>query len=258
LPIGGARVTIRLLPLNRLAEFVAVPTTPRVIAIGDIHGCNTALATLIDGLKPVDHDTIIMLGDAVDRGPDSSDVIRQLMALRERCRVVCLQGNHEQMLLDALDGRMPIQEWLVHGGAETLDSYRQGAGMNALDAGHVKFIRTWGDVFESDSHFFAHGNYLATRPLNRWRDLRWQSLKWHTPEPHISGKTAVLGHTSNKQGDILNLGHLLCIDTYCHGGGWMTAFDAATGRVWQSNEQGEFRRNELPPIQSAVAVQKYP
>ena len=132
--------------------------------------------------------------------------------------------------------------------------------MDALDPEHVEFIRTWGDVYESDSHFFAHGNYLATRPLDRqpWRDLRWQSLKWHTPEPHISGKTAVLGHTSNKQGQVLNLGHLICIDTYCHGVGWLTAFDATTGRLWQSNEQGDFRRNELPPIQTAAAVRQYP
>ena len=232
----------------------------RIIAIGDIHGCNTALATLVDGIEPENSDTIIMLGDAVDRGPDSRDVIRQLLSLGTRCQLVCILGNHEQMLLDALDGRMPIQEWLVHGGAETLDSYRQGAGMDALDAEHVQFMRSWGDVYESDSHFFAHGNYLATRALRKqpWRDLRWQSLKWHTPEPHISGKTAVLGHTSNKQGEILNLGHLICIDTYCHGGGWLTAFDSTTGRVWQANERGDFRHNKLPPVQSAAAVRLYP
>ena len=68
--------------------------------------------------------------------------------------------------------------------------------------------------------------------------------------PHCSGKTAVLGHTSNKQGQIVNLGHLVCIDTYCCGGYWLTAFDATTGRVWQANEAGEFRSGELPPIQA--------
>jgi serine/threonine protein phosphatase 1 len=195
-----------------------------------------------------------MLGDVIDRGPDSRDAIGQLIALRERCRLVCLQGNHEQMMLDALDGKMPIQEWLVHGGAETLDSYGKGAGMNALDPTHVDFIRTWGDVYESDSHFFAHGNYLATRPLDRqpWRDLRWQSLKWHTPEPHISGKTAVLGHTSNKQGEILNLGHLICIDTYCHGG---CGSQRSTQRVVASGKRtklgsfvaSNFRRSRMKP-----------
>jgi serine/threonine protein phosphatase 1 len=228
---------------------------PRTLAIGDIHGCNTALATLLEGLELTADDAVVMLGDAVDRGPDSRDVVGQLMALRERCQVVCILGNHEQMLLDALDGRMPLQEWLVHGGAQTLDSYGQGAGLNALDPTHIEFIRTWGDVHETESHFFAHGNYLATRPLNRqpWRDLRWQSLKWHTPAAHVSGKTAVLGHTSNKQGEILNLGHLVCIDTYCHGGKWLTALDAASGRVWQANEFRELRTAELPPPIDAAA-----
>jgi serine/threonine protein phosphatase 1 len=239
--------------LNRSRQLEKV--APRIIAIGDVHGCNTALATLLEGMKLRADDAVVMLGDVIDRGPDSRDVIQQLLALGECCQVVCIQGNHEQMLLDAVDGLMPVQEWLVHGGAETLDSYGKGAGLNALDPQHVEFLRSWGDVYECPSHFFAHGNYLATRPLDRqpWRDLRWQSLKWHTPEPHVSGRTAVLGHTSNKQGEIVNLGHLICIDTYCHGGYWLTAFDATTGRVWQSNEAGDFRSHELPAIQAAVA-----
>jgi serine/threonine protein phosphatase 1 len=233
-----------------------VKPAPRTIAIGDVHGCHTALATMLDALKLSTDDTVVMLGDAIDRGPDSRDCIRQLMELAERCRVVCIQGNHEQMLLDAVDGRMALQEWLVHGGAETLDSYGKGAGVSAVDAEHIEFIRTWGDVHECPTHFFAHGNYLASRPLDRqpWRDLRWQSLNWHTPGAHISGKTAVLGHTSNKQGEILNLGHLVCLDTYCHGGCWLTAFDATNARVYQASQAGEFRTNELPPIRASASA----
>lgn len=226
----------------------------RVIAIGDIHGCATALATLVDGLKLQQDDVVVMLGDAVDRGPDSRGVIQQLMSLAGRCQLVSIVGNHEQMMLEALDGDIPIQEWLMHGGAATLDSYGRGAGINAVDAAHVDFMRSWGDVYQTDSHFFAHGNYIASRPLETqpWIDLRWQSLNWHTPAAHISGKTAVLGHTSNKQGNVVNLGHIVCIDTYCCGGFWLTAFDTTTGQIWQANEPGEFRTGELPPIQAAM------
>ena len=226
---------------------------PRVLAIGDIHGCDVALATLLEGLKPKADDVVVMLGDAIDRGPDSRGVLDRLLDLQDRCQLVCITGNHEQMLLESLDGDMPIHEWLIHGGAETLDSYGHGAGVNAVEPRHIDFMRTWGDVYETDSHFFAHGNYVATRPLDRqpWTDLRWQSLAWHTPAPHASGKTAVLGHTSNKQGQVVNLGHLICIDTYCCGGYWLTAFDSTTGRLWQANEAGKFRAAELPPIQSA-------
>jgi serine/threonine protein phosphatase 1 len=229
-----------------------VKPAPRTLAIGDIHGCSVALATLVEGLKIRQDDTVVMLGDAIDRGPDSRGVIDQLLKLQEQCRLVCILGNHEQMLIEAIEGEIPVQEWLYHGGAEALDSYGKGAGVNAVTPAHVDFMRTWIDVYESDGHFFAHGNYVAMRPLEQqpWRDLRWQSLTWHTPAPHRSGKTAILGHTSNKQGEIVNLGYLICIDTYCCGGYWLTALDATTGRVWQSNEAGQFRMGELPPIQS--------
>jgi serine/threonine protein phosphatase 1 len=238
-----------------MKRFTVTPA-PRTLAIGDIHGCGTALAALVDGLKITAEDTVVMLGDAIDRGPDSRGVIEQLLALDQRTNLVCIQGNHEQMLLDARAGEMPIQEWLMHGGAQALDSYGKGFGIDAVPAEHIDFLKSWGDVYETDGHFFVHGNYYATRPLDQqpWRDLRWQSLKWHTPAPHVSGKTAILGHTSNKQGLILNLGHLVCIDTYACGGYWLTALDVTTGRVWQSNEAGEFRAGELPPIQALAST----
>jgi len=228
----------------------------RVIAIGDIHGCGKALATLVEGLDLTRDDVIVMLGDAVDRGPDTRGVVDQLIALGDRCNLVTIMGNHEQMMLEALDGDIPIQEWLMHGGAATLDSYGRGAGVNAVDAAHVEFIRTWGDVYQTPSHFFAHGNYIASRPLETqpWIDLRWQSLHWHTPTPHVSGKTAVLGHTSNKQGNIINLGHIVCVDTYCCGGFWLTAFDTTSGKFWQANESGDFRSVALPSVQSSAKV----
>lgn len=229
---------------------------PRTIAIGDIHGCATALRALLDGLRLEAADTVVMLGDAIDRGPDSRGVLEQLITLGRTCRLVCIMGNHEQMMLDAVDGEIAVQEWLIHGGAETLDSYGHGAGVNALSVEHLKFVETWGDLHETDSHFFAHGNYLADKPLARqpWRELRWQSLKWHTPAVHVSGKTAVVGHTSHKRGEIINLGHIVCIDTYCCGGCWLTAFDATTGRVYQSNEAAEFRTGELPPVRSLASM----
>jgi serine/threonine protein phosphatase 1 len=71
--------------------------------------------------------------------------------------------------------------------------------------------------------------------------MRWQSLKMMVPGPHVSGKTAVVGHTSLKDGDILNLGHLICIDTYCWGGGWLAALDTTTDQLWQVDRDGGLR-----------------
>ena len=77
--------------------------------------------------------------------------------------------------------------------------------------------------------------------------MRWESLRYLLPKMHCSGKTAILGHTSNKQGEILNLGYLVCIDTYAHGGGWLTALEPDADKVWQANIRGEYREGELPP-----------
>ena len=220
----------------------------RTIAIGDIHGCDVALESLVAALGLSGRDRLIMLGDAVDRGPGSRRVVEQLLSLREQCRLVPILGNHEQMLLDAVDGRIALPDWLIHGGAETLDSYGKGSALTAIPEEHIEFIRTWGDYYETETHFFAHGNYQHHVPLAQqpWEVMRWRSLSYYTPDPHVSGKIAVLGHTSNKQGQVVNLGHLVCIDTYCHGGGWLTAFDADRGRLWQVSKSGEVRESELP------------
>ena len=220
----------------------------RVIAVGDVHGCATALRTLLDEIQITAADSLIVLGDVIDRGPDSRGVLELLFELRSQCRLECILGNHEQMLLDTLDNRIALQEWLSFGGAETLDSYGKDAHLRSIDAQHVEFIRSWIDVIETPSHFFAHGNYAANKPLSAqpWAELRWQSLQWHAPPPHLSGKTAVLGHTSQKNGRILNLGHILCIDTYCCGGQWLSAVDVVAGEAWQANEQGDLRRGVIP------------
>jgi predicted MPP superfamily phosphohydrolase len=78
---------------------------PRTIAIGDIHGCAIALAKLIEIIAPQPDDTLVPLGDYVDRGIDSRGVIDQLLALADRCRLVPILGNHEEMLLGAREGR---------------------------------------------------------------------------------------------------------------------------------------------------------
>jgi serine/threonine protein phosphatase 1 len=77
----------------------------QVIAIGDIHGCARALRTVIEAIQPQGNDTLIPLGDCIDRGPDSRQVIDELLRLRERCNLIPLLGNHEEMMLNVLDGK---------------------------------------------------------------------------------------------------------------------------------------------------------
>jgi serine/threonine protein phosphatase 1 len=215
----------------------------RVIAVGDIHGCVKALRALIDIVRPQADDTLVPLGDCVDRGPDSRQVIEELLSLRERCRLVPLIGNHEEMMLNFLDDRPQPDNWLEVGGLATLKSYSSKLDPKEIAPGHVEYIRGWGDFFETSSHFFVHANYEPERRLveQHWQTMRWQSLKLSIPGPHLSGKTAVVGHTSLKDGEILDVGHLVCLDTYCWGGGWLTALDTTTGQVWQIDRGGRPR-----------------
>ncbi|MEX2316656.1 MAG: metallophosphoesterase [Pirellulales bacterium] len=215
----------------------------RVIAIGDVHGCAVALRALVAAIQPTTDDTLIPLGDCIDRGLESRQVIDELLALRANCRLVPLLGNHEEMMLNFLDGRPQPDDWLDFGGAATLASYGPQRSVSDIPADHIDFIRGWADCFQTDTHFFVHGGYEAERPLTEqhWQIMRWHSLRMEIPGPHESGKKAVVGHTSLKNGEVLDLGHLICIDTYCWGGGWLTALDAASGQLWQADRQGRMR-----------------
>lgn len=213
----------------------------RTIAIGDIHGCSAALRALVAAIEPKPNDTLVALGDYVDRGPDSRGVLDQLLALEKRCRLVPLLGNHEIMLLDALTNPTVVEPWKECGGKETLASY--GGKLSNVPDEHWNFIRRCRRFYETANHFFVHANYDADLPLDEQPDylLFWEHLMLHTPRPHDNGKIAIVGHTSQRLGNVLDGGHVICIDTFCHGGGWLTALDVDRGTIWQADQRGRLR-----------------
>src|SRR4051812_45545776 len=95
----------------------------RVLTIGDVHGCLTALDTLLGFVRPTAADQVVFLGDYIDRGPDSKGVLDRLIELRRSLDVVCLRGNHEVMMLAAATSWDGYQMWRACGGAEALESY---------------------------------------------------------------------------------------------------------------------------------------
>ncbi|MEM9538379.1 MAG: metallophosphoesterase family protein [Cyanobacteria bacterium P01_E01_bin.42] len=95
----------------------------RTIAIGDIHGCAIAFDLLLDSIALQPEDTVITLGDYIDRGNDSKGVIDRLIALHKKGQLIPLKGNHEIMLLEARQSQEEERQWRKYGGEITLKSY---------------------------------------------------------------------------------------------------------------------------------------
>jgi serine/threonine protein phosphatase 1 len=225
----------------------------RLLAIGDIHGCLTALETLLDLVAVQPDDQIVTLGDYVDRGPDSRGVLNRLIELHTSGRLIPLRGNHDMMMLGIrCSGVDPM--WLSYGGNTTLRSYGiDDEGEINLEhvlalvpEAHWKFLEEdCLPYYETDEHIFVHANLYPDMPLEEQPDymLYWERLD--EPVAHISGKTMICGHTRQKSGVPLDLGTSICIDTSVYHSGWLTCLDVLSGRVWQANERGETRTGWL-------------
>jgi serine/threonine protein phosphatase 1 len=229
----------------------------RILAIGDIHGCSRALATLLAAVSPTAEDTLITLGDYVDRGPDSRGVLDRLILLHEEGRVIALRGNHDQMMVDAARSYGSHEMWLACGGKETLASYGAATIAEALDAvpdTHWAFLEgALVDWYETERHFFVHANAHPDLPLAEQPEymLLWEKL--YEPGRHVSGKLMVCGHTRMRDGRPRHFGPAVAIDTGVYDpAGWLTCLDVLSGQYWQANEKGELRTDVLQEEDSAV------
>lgn len=212
--------------------------TGRTIAIGDIHGCRRTLDALLDMVRPRRDDMLVVLGDCIDRGPDSRGVIERLLSLRDGCTLVCIKGNHEELMLQSRDDRRTFRMWQSWGGVQTLDSYA-ATQWTDIPTAHLAFMAGWMPYLETSTHIFTHAAYDPDLPLAATSSqvLRWQSLQDHMPDrPHRTGKVVIVGHTVQEAG-VLSLPFLKCIDTGCCYGGTLTAMEMHTGRLWQVRNQ---------------------
>ena len=222
----------------------------RVIAVGDIHGCVHAFETLLEAIAPQPCDTLVILGDYIDKGRQSKEVIDRLISLQDECNLIHLIGNHEEVLLNTLDDNSSLNYWMQCGGVSTLNSYRFGGSLKDIPEEHLEFMRSGTNYFETERHLFAHACPDHHLPLseNSTYALRWQLLEPDEVQPHYSGKTAIVGHTEQISGDILDLGFIQCIDTACWRYGWLTALEVTTGEVWQAQRFGMLREQGDTPV----------
>ncbi len=223
----------------------------RTLAIGDIHGCSTALRTLLDAVQPGAEDLLVTLGDYVDRGPDSRGVIDTLIDLETRTRLVALTGNHEILLFEALAGTVGLADWEAIGGRQTLRSYGGAAlTLDLIPEAHREFLgERCRRLHETATHIFVHANLNAMLPLDEQSDdwLFW--TRFADAYPHVSGKTMICGHTAQHSGLPARLPQALCIDTRVyHPDGWLTCLDVEAGTFIQANERGQLRRLSLAEL----------
>lgn len=215
----------------------------RLIAIGDVHGCAHALDAVLEAIAPTADDRIVFLGDLIDQGKESRDVLDRIIRLQRECEVVLIQGNHEEMLYAARESERALRYWENCGGVATLNSYEFGAKLADIPAEHWALLDTGVPFFETDEFIFTHANYFANLPMDEQPEyaLRWALFDPPKERPHFSGKTVFVGHTEQKDAEVLDLGFATCIDTTCWKYGWLTAIDARTRDVWQASRWGMMR-----------------
>jgi serine/threonine protein phosphatase 1 len=203
-----------------MIELTAAPATlppgERVYAIGDVHGCLDRLVALHEaivediGARPAERTTLVHLGDYVDRGSDSAQVIDWLIngPPVPADKIVNLMGNHELMMLSAVAGldREASGLWLANGGADSLLSWGisrnvpPGEWATRIPRQHLIFLRDLAISHRIGPYLFVHAGVLPGVPLEQQNR---QDMLW-IREPFLSsrdnhGAVIVHGHTPKRE-----------------------------------------------------------
>ncbi len=227
----------------------------KIFVIGDIHGCADELRLLLRSLPIEDDSLIVFLGDYVDRGPQSREVLEIVLKLKEKYNVVPLMGNHEQMFLKFLedpsgsDGGM----FIFNGGSATLASYADDFGEYEVPETHAKLLTAMPLYHETSDYIFVHAG-LPNIPTNKIDvDVHQEDLLWIREEFFDSkfdwGKMVIHGHTPEKYVQFLE--NRICVDTGCVFNGKLSAVALPSKQVYQVQRQAEWKHSYLVDKTSA-------
>jgi len=220
----------------------AIPAGERVYAIGDIHGRLDLFEKLIEAIEEDDRvagpaeTTIILLGDLVDRGPESAGVIERARTWQAQRNVRIIAGNHEEMFIESFEQKDVLRHFLRHGGRETVlsfgvdrDAFRtasldevQGMMDEAISPDTRRFLAELEDMIEIGDYLFVHAGIDPALSLEQQpRD----TLRW-IREPFLShseafARVVVHGHTINEK--VQDRGNRIGIDTGAYASGRLTA-----------------------------------
>jgi serine/threonine protein phosphatase 1 len=215
----------------------SLPAGQRIYAVGDVHGCADRLAMMHKLIvadlvqRPARDATVVHLGDYIDRGENSAGVIAHLLRPwpAPAPRVVNLLGNHEEMMLAALDSgdSESVLHWLSNGGSESLASWgvprraRPGDWGRDIPPPHVAFLRGLSVRHEAGGYIFVHAGLRPGVPLDRQsrHDMLW------IREPFLSWRGALPGvvvHGHTPEHDVVKRANRIGVDTGAVMGGVLT------------------------------------
>ncbi len=207
----------------------------KTFVIGDVHGCLEELDRLLTQIQPnLKQDRLVMLGDYIDRGPHSCQVVSKLMQLQQQFgkeHVVLLRGNHEQMAIDYYENGNSC--FLYNGGQATLRSFVN----NGEDlAHHIDFFQGLPLYFEDDHFIYVHGGIKHGCAMEEQieSDLLWIREEFFLTSQREE-KTVIFGHTptntiTGRYDPFFGHGRI-GIDTACVYGGYLTALELERGQV---------------------------
>ncbi|MBW4475912.1 MAG: serine/threonine protein phosphatase [Tolypothrix brevis GSE-NOS-MK-07-07A] len=214
----------------------------RRIIIGDVHGYYDALMILLQAIAPHSDDKVYFLGDLIDRGSQSCQVINFV----KENRYHCLLGNHEQMLLNILTSRCItpeiMQSWLDKGGQATVASYQKGI----IPHDHLEWLVSLPTHLDLGDIWLSHAGIDPLIPLEKQTadQFCWVRDPFHSmKKPYFADKLIIVGHTITftlpgvAPGKLAQGPGWLNIDTgaYHHKSGWLTGLDITNNLVYQVN-----------------------
>jgi serine/threonine protein phosphatase 1 len=235
-------------------------TNPRRIVIGDVHGHYEGLMALLEAIAPTSEDQVYFLGDLIDRGPHSAQVVNFV----KRNNYPCLLGNHEQMLLSILTDDKScsprMQAWLYSGGQATVASYNEAT----IPEDHLDWFKTLPTYIDLGDIWLTHAGVDPSKSvIEQTADqLCWIREEFHSiKKPYFPDKQIIIGHTITFTLPGVSPGQLaqgqgwLGIDTgaYHPRSGWLTGLDITNQLVYQVNIFRNYLR-ALPLKDIAIAV----
>lgn len=213
--------------------------TQRLFAIGDIHGCFDSFRTMVEQkIKIRRDDKIVLLGDYIDRGTHSKDVVDYILNLQNNgYDIVPLIGNHEAMLLDTLKNDEYLSKWIQNGGAETVRSFGISS-LGKLAPHYIDFFKGLHYYFEFDQYLFVHAGFNdeISNPFEDRYYMIWRCRDKYV-HPMLIDKTIVHGHrpisvatcteSIKRQSKVINL-DTGCVYSDSNGHGSLTALELHT------------------------------